>query len=452
MKKNYSLSGMPDFNSLENLKRDYLLSIIKKQFESFGFFSISTSALEKRSNLIGSYGDEGDKLVFQILNSGDYLSKIDIDQSELTSKKLSSKISTKALRYDLTIPLARYVAQNQSKLVFPFKRYEIGKVWRADRPQKGRLREFVQCDADIVGDTSLWSEFDLISLLRSIFNNLGLTNMVIKISNRKILEGVFNSFEKKSITFFDFCIIIDKLNKLGLEKICNILSQKGFSEYEVLKIKDLFLLKGVFFKKRDYLLKNFKVNRELKNGLNELEFIFNQCEQNKILKSVDFDLSLARGLDYYTGFILEVPSKNNQSISLAGGGRYDNLTHKFGSKNLSGVGLSLGLDRLFLELESFNLFPENLVSNLDVLFINFGLKEAEAAQLYISEIRKFGKSVELYPNDLKISKQMAYANKRLVKFVVIIGENELKNKKLTVRNMQTGDQNLMTFAEFKKIL
>ena len=206
MKKNYSLSGMPDYNSLENLKRDYLLSIIKKQFESFGFLPIATSALEKRSNLIGSYGDEGDKLVFQILNSGDYLSKIDIDQSELTSKKLSSKISTKALRYDLTIPLARYVAQNQSKLVFPFKRYEIGKVWRADRPQKGRLREFVQCDADIVGDTSLWSEFDLISLLRSIFNILGLTNMVIKISNRKILEGVFNSFEKKNITFFDFCI------------------------------------------------------------------------------------------------------------------------------------------------------------------------------------------------------------------------------------------------------
>ena len=443
---------MPDFNALETKRRNYLLSIIKNKFESFGFLPIVTSGVEKRSNLIGSYGEEGDKLVFQILNSGDYLSKIDTIDEKINSQELSSKISTKALRYDLTLPFARFVAKNQSELTFPFKRYEIGRVWRADRPQKGRLREFIQCDADIIGDKSLWLEYDLILLLKSIFKNIGLNDLVIKINNRKILEGIFKSFKNNHLSFVDYCIIIDKINKIGLDKTSVLFLDKGFSDLEVSKIIALFKLKGSFSKKRTYLLDNFEPNQLLQEGLNELDFIFNQCAKNNISKYVDFDLSLARGLDYYTGFILEVISSHNKSISLAGGGRYDNLTEKFGSKNISGVGVSLGLDRLYLELESLNLFPPNLKNDLDVLFVNFGIKEAEAAQVYISKIRSLGKSVELYPSDTKISKQMAYANKRSVNFVVIIGENELQNDVLTVKNMQSGIQKSMTFNEFKKIL
>ena len=452
MKKNYSLSGMPDFNILETKRRNYLLSIIKHEFEFFGFSPIVTSGVEKRSNLIGSYGEEGDKLVFQILNSGDYLSKIDTIDKKLNYGELSSKISTKALRYDLTLPFARFVAKNQSELTFPFKRYEIGKVWRADRPQKGRLREFIQCDADIIGDQSLWLEYDLILLLKSIFKKIGLKDLVIKINNRKILEGVFKSFNNKNLSFVDYCIIIDKINKIGLDKTRVLFLDKGFEDLEVSKIIALFELRGSFSEKRKYLLDNFEVNQVLQEGLNELDFIFNQCAKNNILEYVEFDLTLARGLDYYTGFILEVISSNNKSISLAGGGRYDNLTEKFGSKNISGVGVSIGLDRLYLEVESLNLFPPNIKNDLDVLFVNFGQKEAEVTQVYISKIRNIGKSVELYPSETKISKQMTYANKRLAKFVVIIGENELHNDLLTIKNMQSGIQKSMTFTEFKKIL
>ena len=452
MKTNYSLSGMPDFNPLENKKRDYLLSVIKQEFSLFGFLPLVTSSLEKRSNLFGNYGNEGDKLIFQILKSGDYLSKLDSNLTNINSQDLSAQISDKALRYDLTIPFARFFAQNRSNITLPFRRYEIGSVWRADRPQRGRLREFVQCDADIIGDDSLWLEVDLLILIQTILNKFGLNDISIKINNRKILEGIFFTFKTNRISFLEFCTIIDKIEKIGLDKVSSLLLEKGLSKKTVLKIRDVFVFQGSFEEKKHYVLTNFQHNTTLNTGFNELSFIIDQCYNNSILKNVTFDISLARGLDYYTGSTFEVISNNNKKISLAGGGRYDNLTSKFGVDNITGVGVSLGLDRLYLELDSLNLFPSNIQPFLDVLFINFGIEESVKAQSYISEIRKIGKSVELYPSTVKMSKQMSYANKKGVKYVIMLGEEELKENVLKVKNMQSGAQKSMIFNELLKVL
>ena len=447
MKTNLSLSGFPDFNPLETKRREYILSIIKDSFKLFGFLPISTASIEKRSNLFGNYGDDGEKLIFQILKNGNYLSKANLETENLSFKELSPQISDKALRYDLTLSLARFVARNQSEITFPFKRYEIGSVFRADRPQKGRLREFVQCDADIVGDKSLWLEVDLLTLMTSILTQLKLKESVIKLNNRKILEGLFQCFVS-NLTFSEFCIIIDKIEKIGVDKMEELLLKGGFLKESITQIKNIFSFRGSLDEKKEYLFKEIGQNDKLITGFDDLSFILNQFDN----QNIQFDITLARGLDYYTGTIFEVFSSSSPSISLAGGGRYDRLTEKFGVNDISGVGFSIGLDRTYLELESLNLFPNSINTNLDILFLNFGYEEAKRSQSYINKIRNLNKSVELFPSSIKINKQMSYANKRGVKFVVMIGEDELQKNVLTIKNMLTGQQNTFSILQLIKLL
>ena len=451
MKKKFSLSGMPDFNPLQIKRREYVLSVIKESFDLFGFCPIQTSIVEKRDNLFGSYGDDGEKLIFQILRSGDYLNKIDTNLQSIKSNELSSLISDKALRYDLTVPFARFVSENQSIINFPFRRYEVGSVFRADRPQKGRLRQFTQCDADIIGSKSLWLEIDLLNLIDYIFNKFGLQNTVIKISNRKVLEGLFESCIS-NISFSKFCIIIDKLDKIGLDKLGELLLDAGFVKKDINFMKNFFLLEGSFLDKKSYILSELTINDNLKSGFEELSFILDNLEQSSLVQNIEIDFSLARGIDYYTGSIFEASSLNDNIGSLLGGGRYDQLTEKFNIKDVSGVGVSFGLDRLCLILDDAGLFPENINNNIDYLFINFGLEEAKIAQSYIFKLRQFNISSELYPDAVKLNKQMNYANKRGAKFVIMIGEEEIKENKIMVKNMFNGEQELLSFDELVKLL
>ena len=451
MKSNFSLSGMPDFAPLQMKRRQYVLSIIEKKFIVFGFSPISTSLVEKRSNLFGSYGEDGEKLIFQILRSGDYWNKASPKVKKLTSKTLSPLISNKSLRYDLTVPFARFIAENRASISFPFRRYEIGSVFRADRPQKGRLRQFTQCDADIIGSQSLWLEVDLINLISTVFNILKLKDVIIKISNRKLLEGIFESFSS-NLNFSQFCIVIDKLDKAGFDKVGELLLDGGLSQKDVIIIKNLFLFRGSFLEKKDYVMSQLNTNTKLKTGFDELSFIFDKTDYMLLNNSIELDFSLARGLDYYTGSIFEVVSSSNNVGSLVGGGRYDQLTEKFNLKNISGVGISFGLDRLCLALEESNLFPKELDDSLKFLFINFGESEAKVANSYILKLRDLGVSAELYPESLKLNKQMSYANKRDVKFVIMIGEEEIKKDKLTIKNMLSGVQELISFKQLIKKL
>lgn len=448
MKSIFSLSGMPDFTPLQMKRRQYVLSIIEQKFLVFGFSPISTALIEKRDNLFGSYGGDGEKLIFQILRSGDYLNKTQINAQNFTSKTLSPIISDKALRYDLTVPFARFVAEKKANLVFPFRRYEIGPVFRADRPQKGRLRQFIQCDADIIGSKSLWLEIDLINLISAVFNELNLNDIRLKVSNRKLLEGLFESINS-NLNFVQFCVIIDKLDKIGFEKVGDLLFKGGVDKKDINLLKNLFLFKGSFVETKDYICNQLDVNDNLKIGFDELSFLFNRIDSISS-KFIELDVSLARGLDYYTGSIFEVLWSKNSIGSLVGGGRYDQLAEKFNIKNLSGVGISFGLDRLCLALEEANLFPKELTKSLDFLFINFGDLEATVANTYILKLRNLGFSAELYPETLKLNKQMSYANKRGVDSVIIIGEQEIKNNKLTVKNMATGFQQLISFKELIK--
>ncbi|MBF25480.1 MAG: histidine--tRNA ligase [Flavobacteriales bacterium] len=445
MKKNFSLSGMPDFNTLQIKRREFLISIIKKKFQSFGFKPIATSLIEKRDNLFGSYGTDGDKLIYQIVRSGDYLNKLNIDFQNINYNELSQNICDKALRYDLTIPFARFIASNQADINFPFKRYEVGSVFRADRPQKGRFRQFTQCDADIIGSNSLWLEIELINLIDSVISEFGLNDLTIKINNRKILEGVFESFSS-NLDFSNFCIILDKLDKIGFNGVRQLFLTNGFVNNDLDLLCNLFELNGSFLDKKEFLLSKFKINSNLEKGLNELSFIFNKINIETIKQNIEIDFSLARGLDYYTGTIFELVT-SNFSGSLAGGGRYDQLTEKFDLKDLSGVGISFGLDRLCLLLEQSNLFPLDIDDNIDFVFLNFGDQEADVAQSYIIKLRDFSVSAELYPDKVKINKQMKYAHKRGAKFVVMIGEQEMKQSKMLVKNMSTGEQQVLTFKE-----
>ncbi|MAQ31420.1 MAG: histidine--tRNA ligase [Flavobacteriales bacterium] len=448
MKTNFSLSGIPDFSSFDIQKRDYVLSIIKKHFIAFGFSPISTALIEKRSNLFGSYGEDGEKLIFQILKSGDYLSKTNCDLKKITSNELSENISDKALRYDLTVSFARFFSQNQSDINLPFRRYEIGPVFRADRPQKGRLRQFTQCDADIIGSKSLLLEVDLISLIDSVLTSLKLNNMVIKISNRKILEGIFQSLSI-NLNFSQFSTTIDKLDKIGLNKVCDLLSSHGLPVSQVKLIKNIFSFEGTYQDKKTYVLSNFN-NKNLKLGFDEISFIFSQIDALKLKTHINLDFSLARGLDYYTGSIFEVVSSDNNFGSICGGGRYDQLTEKFNINNISGVGMSFGLDRLCILLDEFNLFPNKIAFSLDYMFINFGEETVSLSQYYMQKLRMLGASVEIYPEAVKINKQLSYANKRGVKFVIMIGEEEAKKQQLSVKNMIDGSQELISFETLIK--
>jgi histidyl-tRNA synthetase len=439
--------GTRDFSPSEMRKRNYVFQIIKQSFEKYGFEQIETPSMENLDTLTGKYGDEGDKLIFKILNSGDFLSKTMYDANS-TSKSMVSDISKKALRYDLTVPFARYVVQNRNDITFPFRRYQIQNVWRADRPQKGRYREFYQCDADIIGTESLISELELIQLYDDVFDALKLDNFSIKINNRKVLSGIAEVMGE-SDRLIDLTIALDKLDKIGVEKVKQELSDKGLSEESINKLDLLFTLQGTSDEKLS-TLRQFLVDSEIGlKGVEELTFIIDSFK-NINLKSakLEIDVTLARGLDYYTGAIIEVVANNVKIGSIGGGGRYDNLTGVFGIDNMPGVGISFGFDRICLVLDTLNLYPEIQKSNTRVLFANFGSAEALYAYNLLNVLRDKGVKSEIYPSNDKLKKQMQYADRKGVEFVVLIGDNEIKENMLTVKNMFDGSQKNMTFEDF----
>lgn len=439
--------GTRDFTASEVAKRKYIIEILQKNFELFGFQPLETPSFENLSTLTGKYGEEGDRLIFKILNSGDYVAKVsDEDWAEKNSQKLTSKISEKALRYDLTVPFARFIAMNHGKLTFPFKRYQIQPVWRADRPAKGRFREFYQCDADIVGSESLWQEIDLIQLYLKSFNDLKLP-VKIHINNRKILSGLAD-YAGISHQLIDFTIALDKLDKIGKEGVIKELQEKNIPQQAIEKLD--FLFGGKSQTEVLALLKsNFESSEMGKAGIEELKFVLKHCKALGIEQELVFDITLARGLDYYTGAIFEVKAEGIELGSIGGGGRYNNLTEIFDVKNIPGIGISFGLDRIYLALEELNLFPEDIMDdNIEYLFANYGDEEALVAQRIIAELRKKGISAELYPEAGKMKKFFTYSEKRGVKNLVFVGDKEIQNNTVTIKNQQTGEQRELPLSEF----
>ena len=446
--------GTRDFNPEQVAKRNYIFNTIKAAFETFGFQPIGTPSFENSETLMGKYGDEGDRLIFKILNSGDYLSKSDAQAyEEKDSNKLTASISEKALRYDLTVPFARYVVQHQSEIEFPFKRYQIQPVWRADRPQKGRFREFYQCDADVVGSKSLWQEVEFIQLYDTVFSALKLEGVTIKINNRKILSGIAEVIGA-SDKLIDFTVALDKLDKIGEDKVKEEMLSKGISMEGISKLQPLFNLSGSFESQIESLKSILSSSEEGKKGIEELAFINEAIsELGLATASLQLDVTLARGLNYYTGAIFEVAApKAVQMGSIGGGGRYDDLTGIFGLNNVSGVGISFGLDRIYLVLEELNLFPETVNKNVDVLFINFGDKEALFCLKAIKKLRSEGVNTELYPEAEKMKKQMNHANKRAIPFVVLVGEEEMTSNLYTLKNMISGEQEKVSLERLIKQL
>jgi histidyl-tRNA synthetase len=418
------------------------MSTIQKHFELFGFMPIETPSFENSQTLLGKYGDEGDRLIFKILNSGEYLKKIPSDIIDTKDEnQLSTLISEKALRYDLTVPFARYVVQHQNEITFPFKRYQMQNVWRADRPQKGRYREFTQCDADVVGSNSLLQEVELIQLYDSVFNDLGLNGATLKINNRKILAGIAQVIEAGD-KLIDFTVALDKLDKIGLEKVQQEMLDKGISQKAIAQLAPVFELSGSY-ENKIRVMKDLLHRSEIGlKGIEELEFIA-QSLQHYDFKSItiDLDITLARGLNYYTGCIFEVASPDGISLgSIGGGGRYDDLTGIFGMSDVSGVGVSFGLDRIYLVLDEMNLFPQSVRAGVTALFINFGTVEAAYCLGWLSRFRESGIKTELYPEDAKMKKQMSYADRNEIPYVILAGENEIADGKLTLKNMKTGEQ------------
>ena len=438
--------GTRDFNPEEVAKRHYIMNVIKREFKTFGFQPIETPSFENSSTLMGKYGEEGDRLIFKILNSGDYLKKADQKAlGELNSTAVTSSISEKALRYDLTVPFARYVVQHQNDIEFPFKRYQMQPVWRADRPQKGRFREFYQCDADVVGSTSLWQEVEFVQLYDNVFNALKLEGVTIKINNRKILSGIAEVIGA-SDKLIDFTVALDKLDKIGEEKVKEEMLSKGISEEGIAKLQPLFTLTGDFGSQIESLKSILITSEEGLKGIEELDFI-NTAISTLGLKTaqLQLDVTLARGLNYYTGAIYEVSAPEGVKMgSIGGGGRYDDLTGIFGLKNVSGVGISFGLDRIYLVIEELGLFPETVTDSTKVLFINFGQDEALFSLKAIQQLRANGVNAELYPDNAKMKKQMNFANRRAIPFVVLVGENEMKSNNFTLKNMIDGTQETVT--------
>ena len=439
--------GTRDFSPAEVAKRTYIMNTIRTQFSNFGFNPIETPSFENSSTLMGKYGEEGDRLIFKILNSGDYLKKANNEfLTNKDSQKLIPQISEKALRYDLTVPFARYVVQHQNEIEFPFKRFQIQPVWRADRPQKGRFREFFQCDADVVGSDSLWQEIEFIQLYDAVFTNLKLEGVTIKMNNRKILSGIAEVIGEKD-KLIDFTVALDKLDKIGEDGVKTEMLSKGISVEAIEKVAPLFNFTGSFSEKLNQLENLLQGSEDGLKGVNELYFIIETIESLGLeTASLDFDFTLARGLNYYTGAIFEVSAPENVKMgSIGGGGRYADLTSVFGLKNVSGVGISFGLDRIYLVLEELGLFPAEVAQSTQVFFINFGNKEALYAYQTISKLRTQGISAELYPDDAKMKKQMNYANKRAFPFVVLAGTDEAEKGEYTLKNMQTGDQQTVDY-------
>lgn len=434
--------GTRDFSPTEVFKRNYITEVIKKHFERYGFLPIETPSFENSETLLGKYGEEGDRLIFRILNSGDFIGAV--DEQTYRSKDasaLAGKISEKALRYDLTVPFARYVVMHRNDIDFPFKRYQIQPVWRADRPQKGRFREFYQCDADVVGANSLLQEVELIQLYDTVFTELGLAGVQIKLNNRKVLSGLAEIIGAKDL-LVDFTVALDKLDKIGVEGVKTEMLAKGIPASAIALASPLFSLHGTNIEQLEALKSLLKESEEGSKGIAELEFIRSTVEALGLKSSrLSIDVTLARGLNYYTGAIFEVASPEEvQMGSIGGGGRYDDLTGIFGMKDVSGVGISFGLDRIYLVMEELGLFPESLERSLDVLCVNFGPKEAIIALKLVSFLRNAAIKADLYPTDAKMQKQLKYAHNRQVPYVILIGEEELENGSFVVKNMKAGSQ------------
>lgn len=446
--------GTRDFTPIEIAKRNYIIATIKKNFQSCGFQPIETPSFENLDTLMGKYGEEGDRLIFKILNSGDYLSKVDdtLLQNK-DSNKLTNKISEKALRYDLTVPFARFVVQHQNELEFPFKRYQIQPVWRADRPQKGRFREFYQCDADVVGAKSLWQEVELIQLYDAVFTQLNVKGVTIKINNRKILSGIAEVIGE-SDKLIDFTVALDKLDKIGEDGVKKEMQEKGISVAAIEKLKPLFQFSGTLEEKLSQLNQLLATSEEGKKGIEELQFICKTIEQLGLQTAIlDLDVTLARGLNYYTGAIFEVAAPATVAMgAIGGGGRYDELTNIFGLKNMSGVGISFGLDRIYLVMEELGVFPNSVNQTTDVLFFNFGESEALYATQAISKLRLQGAKAELYPDKVKMDKQFKYAEKKGIKWVVFVGSEEMEQKRYTIKNLFTGEQKMVSYEEMTSLI
>ena len=442
--------GTRDFGPEEMIKRTYIFDTIKSVFRTCGFIPLETPAMENLSTLLGKYGDEGDKLLFKILNSGDYLNGITSEQLEAGSNALSTKICEKGLRYDLTVPFARYVVQHQSEISFPFKRYQIQPVWRADRPQKGRYREFYQCDVDVIGSRSLINEVELIDIVQKVFAKLGIA-VVLKMNNRKILYGIAETIGHAD-KMMDITIAIDKLEKIGLEAVNEELRDKGISEEAVQALQPILSLSGSNSEKLSKLREAIGASETGLKGIEEMETIFGYTDALNIPLEIELDLSLARGLNYYTGAIFEVKAKDFAIGSICGGGRYDDLTGIFGMPNMSGVGISFGADRIYDVMTGLNLFPAETKGTTRVLLLNFGKKEELAALKVMQQLRQADIACEIYPESAKMKKQMEYANRRGVPYVVIIGSDELAEGAATLKNMTTGEQTKVAQTELLNLI
>ena len=448
--------GSRDFGPLEMAKRNYIFNTVRRVFELYGFKQIETPAMENLSTLMGKYGEEGDKLLFKILNSGDFLHGMTADEVANTSTaKLAAKFCEKGLRYDLTVPFARYVVQHREELQLPFKRFQIQPVWRADRPQKGRYREFYQCDVDVVGSDSLLNEVELMQITDTVFSDFGV-RVQIKINNRKILTGIAEVIGEAD-KIVDITVAIDKLDKIGLDAVNDELRQDGISEQAIEKLQPIIKLEGSNAQKLDVIADVLKDSEIGMKGVEEMRFILSALgaldgEKGSLNNELQLDLTLARGLNYYTGAIFEVKAKDVQIGSITGGGRYDNLTGIFGMPGLSGVGISFGADRIYDVLNQLDLYPKEAVNGTQVLFINFGEKEIAYCMPIAQLMRKNGVSTEVYADSVKMKKQMNYANATGVSFVALVGENEMNEGKVTLKNMQTGEQQMVTPEEMLAIV
>ena len=443
--------GTRDFSPIEMARRNYIFDTIKKAFRLFGYKQIETPAMENLSTLMGKYGEEGDKLLFKILNSGDFLKGVsDEEIQEKNLPRLTNKLCEKGLRYDLTVPFARFVVQHRNELQLPFKRYQIQPVWRADRPQKGRYREFYQCDADVVGSESLNNEIELLSLIDEVFANLGI-NVTVKLNNRKILSGIAETIGEAD-RIVDITVAIDKIDKIGLENVNAELREKGLSEEAIKALEPLLTLSGCNEEKLEALSTLLAGSEIGKKGIEELKAVLDGINTLGHRCGVELDVSLARGLNYYTGPIIEVKARDVEIGSITGGGRYDNLTGVFGMPGLSGVGISFGADRIYDVMNQLDLYPESVNSSVDILFTNFGEKEALASMKYIKALHEAGISAELYPDTAKMKKQLGFADAENIPYVAMVGDSELAEGVIQFKDMKGGTQEKLTIEEIIKRL
>ena len=438
--------GTRDFNTAEMARRNYIFDTIKEVFHRYGFRQIETPAMENLSTLMGKYGEEGDKLLFKILNSGDWLKGLDVpEERDGAYLRLTSHVAEKGLRYDLTVPFARFVVQHRNDLQMPFKRYQIQPVWRADRPQKGRYREFYQCDADVVGTNSLLCEVELLQMIDEVFSRLGV-RVTIKLNNRKVLAGIAELIGHPD-RIVDITVAIDKIDKIGIDKVCEELAERGLPAEAITRLVPFLSMEGTT-DERLAALESLLASSEIgSKGMEELRYIIGVTKKLGLRAELELDVALARGLNYYTGAIIEVKARDVEIGSISGGGRYDNLTGVFGMSGLSGVGVSFGADRIYDVLNTLNLYPDNAAAATDVMFVNFGTDEATASLALIKQLRDAGIVAELYPENAKMKKQMSYADWLGVRYVAIIGESELADGAVTLRNMATGEQSTLPSAD-----